>query len=129
MWSTLDCADETGVRKLRQHRVYRGKYWGRSLNSDEVRSTLMDFVRCPSTNRVRVSVVRRFVSELSGLASAMRNTNWRWWSTSILLAYDAAGDFTNDDCAAIVRLIARRSVRTMCCAYPADEAVSTDQSF
>lgn len=85
-----------------QRRLHRGKYWGRSLGPDGARSALCDFVICPATARVRTAVVRRLIAELSDLANALRQTPWRWWSSSLLIAYDAAA---TDGSAALVRLI------------------------
>jgi hypothetical protein len=97
VWSEV--ADDGAER---QRRLHRGKYWGRSLDPDGARSALRDFVICPATARVRTAVVRRLCAELSDLAKALRQTPWRWWSSSLLIAYDAA---TTDGSAALVRLI------------------------
>jgi len=66
--------------------VRKDKYWGRSLTKDTIGNAFSLFLH--NGERVRSEVARAMVPRLEQLAESIRETNWRYWSSSILLVFE-----------------------------------------
>ncbi|KAK8820367.1 hypothetical protein WA577_006431 [Blastocystis sp. JDR] len=68
----------------------RDKKWGKSLTVDAFLPSMATFFYNGAT--FRTDIIDDIISKVSELRDAVRESNWRFWSSSILITYDGEGE-------------------------------------
>lgn len=64
----------------------KDKYWGRDIQLNDLLENLKLYFF--NGKNIRFKVLKEIIEKLVRIREEIKNTNWRFWSSSILLIYD-----------------------------------------